>query len=121
MEIGTTVLGTSHRQRPVKDLVRRVREGLATLFALPDGYEVMLGNGGSTAFWDAAAFGLVRDRAQHLAFGEFSSKFASVTNRAPFLGRPTVLTSRRRHGRGTAGRGGDRQSTRGPTTRPRPA
>ena len=91
-EIATTVLGTSHRQKPVKDLVRRVREGLATFFALPDGYEVALGNGGTTAFWDAAAFSLVRERAQHLSIGEFSSKFASVTTRAPFLGEPTVIT-----------------------------
>ncbi|MGL4175178.1 MAG: phosphoserine transaminase [Dermatophilaceae bacterium] len=89
--IGRTVLGTSHRQAPVKGLVRRVREGLAAFFDLPDGYEVVLGNGGSTAFWDIAAFGLVRDRAQHLAFGEFSSKFAAVTTAAPFLGEPTVI------------------------------
>ncbi len=91
--LATTVLGTSHRQEPVKALVRRVREGLAALFALPDGYEVVLGNGGSTAFWDIAAFGLVRDRAQHLAFGEFSAKFAQVTAQAPFLGNPTVIRS----------------------------
>jgi phosphoserine aminotransferase len=91
--LGTTVLGTSHRQAPVKNLVRRVREGLAAYFSLPEGYEVALGNGGTTAFWDAAAFNLVRDRAQHLAFGEFSSKFAKVTRRAPFLGEPTVVTA----------------------------
>jgi phosphoserine aminotransferase len=89
--IATTVLGTSHRQKPVKDLVHRVRVGLAELFALPAGYEVVLGNGGSTAFWDVAAFSLVRERAQHLAMGEFSSKFAKVTERAPFLGAPTVI------------------------------
>ncbi|HZI97778.1 MAG TPA: phosphoserine transaminase [Actinomycetales bacterium] len=89
--IATTVLGTSHRQEPVRRLVRRVRSGLAELFALPEGYEVVLGNGGSTAFWDIAAFNLVRDRVQHLAFGEFSSKFATVTRRAPFLGEPTVV------------------------------
>ncbi len=88
---GDRVLGTSHRQATVKSLVRRVREGLGTLFALPDGYEVVLGNGGATAFWDIAAFGLVRDRAQHLTFGEFSSKFAKVTSKAPFLGAPTVI------------------------------
>ncbi|MFN8076887.1 MAG: phosphoserine transaminase, partial [Kineosporiaceae bacterium] len=88
---GRTVLGTSHRQKPVKDLVRRVREGLSSLFSLPEGYEVVLGNGGATAFWDAAAFNLVRERSQHLAFGEFSSKFASVTTKAPFLGQPTVV------------------------------
>ncbi len=89
--IATTVLGTSHRQAPVKNLVGAVREGVAQLFGLPEGYEVVLGNGGSTAFWDIAAFGLVRDRAQHLAFGEFSSKFATVTRNAPFLGEPTVI------------------------------
>ncbi|HYN28757.1 MAG TPA: phosphoserine transaminase [Dermatophilaceae bacterium] len=91
--IGRTVLGTSHRQAPVRGLVRRVREGLAELFTLPEGYEVVLGNGGSTAFWDIAAFGLVRERAQHLAFGEFSSKFAKVTDTAPFLGPSTVIRS----------------------------
>jgi len=91
--LGTTVLGTSHRQAPVRNLVRRVRDGLAAYFSLPEGYEVALGNGGTTAFWDAAAFNLVRDRAQHLAFGEFSSKFAKVTTRAPFLGDPTVVTA----------------------------
>jgi phosphoserine aminotransferase len=88
---GAAVLGTSHRQKPVKDLVHRVRSGLATLFSLPDGYEVVLGNGGATAFWDAAAFGLVRDRAEHLSFGEFGSKFADVTTGAPFLGEPVVV------------------------------
>lgn len=89
--LGTSVLGTSHRQAPVKNLVGAVREGLAALFDLPAGYEVVLGNGGSTAFWDIAAFGLVRERAQHLAFGEFSGKFASVTAAAPFLGEPTIV------------------------------
>ncbi|WP_422221270.1 phosphoserine transaminase [Nostocoides sp.] len=89
--LGTSVLGTSHRQAPVKSLVGAVREGLAHLFDLPDGYEVILGNGGSTAFWDIAAFGLIRERAQHLAFGEFSAKFASVTQGAPFLGEPTIV------------------------------
>lgn len=89
--IGRTVLGTSHRQAPVKNLVGEVRGGLRALFGLPEGYEVILGNGGSTAFWDIAAFGLVRDRAQHLAFGEFSGKFATVTQKAPFLGDSTVI------------------------------
>ncbi len=89
--LGTTVLGTSHRQAPVKNLVGAVREGIADLFSLPEGYEVVLGNGGSTAFWDIAAFGLVRDRAQHLSFGEFSSKFAKVTDNAPFLGDSTII------------------------------
>ncbi len=89
--IATTVLGTSHRQKPVKDIVHRVRAGLSDLFSLPEGYEVVLGNGGSTAFWDVAAFNLVSERAQHLAFGEFSAKFASVTDRAPFLGPATII------------------------------
>jgi len=87
------VMGTSHRQRPVKSLVGRVRAGLRELFALPDGYEVVLGNGGTTAFWDAAACGLVRERSLHLAFGEFSSKFAAVTKRAPFLADPVVVSA----------------------------
>jgi len=89
--IGRTVLGTSHRQAPVRNLVGQVREGLADLFSLPEGYEIILGNGGSTAFWDIAAFGLVRQRAQHLAFGEFSAKFGSVTQKAPFLGDSTII------------------------------
>ncbi len=80
-------MGTSHRQRPVKALVGRIRAGLGELFALPDGYEVALGNGGTTAFWDAAAFGLVRERALHLAYGEFSQKFATVTTRRAVPGR----------------------------------
>lgn len=79
------VLGTSHRQAPVKDLVKAVREGLADLYSLPDGYEVMVGNGGSTSFWDAATFSLVEARAQHCAFGEFGAKFAKATSAAPFL------------------------------------
>src|SRR3954451_17585478 len=87
------LMGTSHRQKPVKDLVARVRSGLRDLFSLPDGYEVALGNGGATAFWDAAAFGLVRERAHHLTFGEFSSKFANVTKGAPFLGEPVVASA----------------------------
>jgi phosphoserine aminotransferase len=88
---GSALMGTSHRQAPVKQLVGRVRAGLAELFALPDGYEVVLGNGGTTAFWDAAAAGLVRERALHLTFGEFSQKFASVTKGAPFLADPIVI------------------------------
>jgi len=79
------LMGTSHRQKPVRDLVGRVRSGLAELFSLPDGYEIALGNGGTTAFWDAACIWLVRERALHLAYGEFSSKFARATARAPFL------------------------------------
>ena len=84
-------LGTSHRQKTVKSQVGRLRAGLADLFSLPDGYEVVLGNGGSTAFWDVAAFGLVRDRAQFLSFGEFGAKFASGVKKAPHLGEPTIL------------------------------
>ncbi|WP_290055149.1 phosphoserine transaminase [Amycolatopsis solani] len=90
-ESGSTYLGTSHRQKPVKSLVGRVRAGLSELFSLPEGYEVILGNGGTTAFWDAAAFGLVRERSQHFTYGEFSSKFASVTKGAPFLADPIVV------------------------------
>jgi phosphoserine aminotransferase len=90
---GGTYLGTSHRQAPVKGLVRRVREGVAALLSLPAGYQVVLGNGGSTAFWDVAAFNLVRRRAQHLSFGEFSSKFAAVTRAAPWLDEPSVVTA----------------------------
>ncbi len=90
---GRGLLGTSHRPAPVRSVVRRIRDGLAALFRLPDGYEVVLGNGGTTAFWDAAAFGLVRRRAQHLVFGEFSAKFAAVTRGAPFLDDPLVVQS----------------------------
>jgi phosphoserine aminotransferase len=85
------VMGTSHRQKPVKDLVARVRTGLAELLGAPEGYEVALGNGGTTAFWDAAAACLIRERALHLTYGEFSSKFAKVTHAAPFLADPVVL------------------------------
>jgi len=91
VSLSRTVLGTSHRQAPVKNLVGDVRGGLAELFSRPEGYDIILGNGGSTAFWDIAAFGLVRERAQHLAFGEFSSKFASVTDNAPFLGDSSII------------------------------
>ena len=90
---GSQYMGTSHRQPAVKGLVHRVRAGLSELFSLPEGYEVILGNGGTTAFWDAAALGLVRTKSQHLTFGEFSSKFASVTKAAPFLDDPTVIKS----------------------------
>jgi phosphoserine aminotransferase len=88
---GAAFMGTSHRQKPVKSLVGRVRAGLSALFSLPAGYEVVLGNGGSTAFWDAAAFGLVRERALHLTYGEFSAKFAESTKGAPFLADPVVV------------------------------
>ena len=87
------LMGTSHRQKPVKELVGRVRAGLGELFALPDGYEVMLGNGGTTAFWDAATFGLVRERALHLTYGEFSAKFATATDAAPFLADSIVISA----------------------------
>ena len=87
------VMGTSHRQKPVKSIVGRVRSGLRDLFSLPEGYEVVLGVGGTTAFWDAAAAGLVRERSLHLTYGEFSSKFASVTKGAPFLADPIVVSA----------------------------
>ncbi len=87
---GAALMGTSHRQAPVKNLVKRVREGLGELFSLPEGYEVVLGNGGTTAFWDAAAFGLIRDRAAFGTFGEFSAKFASGVADAPFLADPVI-------------------------------
>lgn len=89
---GAALMGTSHRQAPVKGLVRQVREGLAELFGLPEGYEVVLGNGGSTAFWDVAAFGLIRRRSAHGTYGEFSAKFASGVAEAPFLDDPVVVT-----------------------------
>ncbi|WP_421118951.1 phosphoserine transaminase [Aquihabitans daechungensis] len=86
-------LGTSHRQAPVKFMVSRLRNAVAELFALPDGYEVILGNGGTTVFWDAAVFGLIEQKSQHLTFGEFSSKFAECATRAPFLADPTVISA----------------------------
>ncbi|WP_370331191.1 phosphoserine transaminase [Mycolicibacterium hippocampi] len=85
------LFGTSHRQAPVKNLVGRVRDGLRRLFSLPEGYEVVLGNGGSTAFWDAAAFGLIDKRSLHLTYGEFSAKFASAVAKNPFVGDPVVV------------------------------
>ena len=88
---GASYLGTSHRQAGVKSVVRRVREGLAALFALPEGYEVVLGNGGATAFWDVATFSLIEQRSQHLSFGEFSAKFAQAAAAAPHLGDPSVV------------------------------
>src|SRR5947209_7212112 len=90
-QAGAAVMGTSHRQKPVKQLVGQTREGLRELFSVPDGYKVVLGNGGATAFWDAAACCLVRERALHLTYGEFSSKFAAVTRAAPFLKEPIVV------------------------------
>ena len=91
--VSRTYLGTSHRQNTVKSQVGRLRSGLRSLFALPDGYEILLGNGGSTAFWDIATFGLVSAKSQHLVFGEFSSKFAEACAAAPHLGDPTVIES----------------------------
>lgn len=90
---GTSIIGTSHRQKPVKHVVHRVREGVNSLFNLPEGYEVILGNGGSTAFWDIATIGLIEKKSQHLVFGEFSSKFAACATEAPFLDEPTVIKS----------------------------
>ena len=90
---GNSVIGTSHRQKPVKNVVKEVREGLSSLFNLPEGYEVILGNGGSTAFWDIATSGLIENRSQHLVFGEFSSKFAAASKEAPFLGEPSIIKS----------------------------
>ncbi len=91
--VGTTILGTSHRQAPVKSLVARLRAGLAELWRLPQEYEVVLGNGGTTAFWDAATFGLILERSQHLSFGEFSAKFAQAAAAAPHLAAPEVIES----------------------------
>jgi phosphoserine aminotransferase len=90
---GSSLMGTSHRQAPVKNTVGRVREGVRALFDLPEGYEVVLGNGGATAFWDIATFGLIRSKSQHLSFGEFSSKFAKAAELAPFLDAPSVIKS----------------------------
>jgi phosphoserine aminotransferase len=93
-EVGASLLGTSHRQAPVKNLVGSVRERLAQLFGLPDGYEIILGNGGSTAFWDAAAFGLIEKRSQNLTFGEFGGKFATSTSTPGRTTRPPPVRMR---------------------------
>ena len=90
---GVAVMGTSHRQKPVKAVVGRVRTGLSELFSLPDGYEVVLGNGGTTAFWDAATIGLIRRRSAHGTYGEFSAKFASGVAEAPFLSAPVIAAA----------------------------
>jgi phosphoserine aminotransferase len=90
---GRRLMGTSHRQPPIKSLVGSVRAGLRELFSLPDGWEVVLGNGGSTVFWDVATFGLIEQRSQHLVFGEFSQKFADAAAAAPHLGDPSVVAS----------------------------
>jgi phosphoserine aminotransferase len=89
----STYLGTSHRQATVKNKVGEVRDGLTSLFALPDGYEVLLGNGGTTCFWDAATFHLIAEQSQHLSFGEFSSKFASAAKEAPHIKDPLIIAS----------------------------
>ena len=91
--VATSYLGTSHRQKTVRDQVARLRRGLAELLGAPDGYEVILSNGGTTAFWDSATFGLIRDRAQFATFGEFGAKFATAAKQAPFLGEPTVRSA----------------------------
>ena len=93
VEKSVSIMGTSHRQKPVKNEVAALRAGLAEMFSLPAGYEVVIGNGGTTAFWEIATFGLIRDRAQFLTFGEFGSKFASSAKDAPFLGEPSVIKS----------------------------
>jgi len=89
-DVASDFLGTSHRQKTVRDQVARLRRGLAEFFSLPEGYEVVLGNGGTTAFWEVATFGLIRDRAQFASFGEFGAKFAKSVAQAPFLGEPTI-------------------------------
>ena len=93
MARATSVMGTSHRQAPVKNIVGSVRDGLTSLFQLPAGWEIVMGNGGSTVFWDVATFGLIRERSHHLVFGEFSSKFAEASAAAPHLGEPVVVSS----------------------------
>lgn len=90
---GAALFGTSHRQAPVKDLVGRVRSGLRQFFSVPDDYEVILGNGGATAFWDAAAFGLIDQRSLHFTYGEFSAKFASAVKNNPFVGEPIIISA----------------------------
>jgi phosphoserine aminotransferase len=90
---GSTLMGTSHRQAPVRQVVGRVRDGLSTFFSMPADYEVVLGNGGATAFWDVATYGLIREKSQHLSFGEFSAKFASAAKAAPWLADPSVIAS----------------------------
>jgi len=91
--VGRSLLGTSHRQRPVRDEVRGLRDGIATLFGVPEGYEVLVTVGGATAFWDSAIFGLIEERSQHYVFGEFSSKFATAARTAPWLGEPLIVDS----------------------------
>ncbi|CAB0777899.1 phosphoserine transaminase [Corynebacterium diphtheriae] len=90
---GADVIGTSHRQPAVKNIVGSIREGLSSLFSLPDGYEIVLSLGGATAFWDAATFGLIEKKSGHLTFGEFSSKFAKASAQAPWLDEPTIISA----------------------------
>ena len=118
---GDRFLGTSHRQKTVRDQVARLRRGLAEFFSLPEGYEVVLGNGGTTAFWEVATFGLVRDRAQFASFGEFGAKFAKSVDDAPFLGRADRPQGRRRAARRPWSPRPASTSTPRRTTRPRPA
>ncbi|MGH8917703.1 MAG: aminotransferase class V-fold PLP-dependent enzyme, partial [Actinomycetes bacterium] len=89
--VGSSLLGTSHRQSPVKSVVARVRAGLRELFSLPEDYQVVLANGGASAFWDVATFGLIERRSEHLTFGEFSSKFAAAARSAPHIGEPHII------------------------------
>ena len=114
-------MGTSHRQKPVKELVARIRSGLRELFDLPEGYEVALGNGGTTAFWDAATCCLVRERALHLSYGEFSSKFAACTRSAPFLLDPIVIDAPAGDAPRAPDRRVDGRRRPGRRTKPRPA
>jgi len=93
VEKSVSIMGTSHRQKPVKNEVAEMRAGLAEMFSIPAGYEIVIGNGGTTAFWEVATFGLIRDRAQFLAFGEFGAKFANSAKAAPFLGEQSVIKS----------------------------
>ena len=117
---GSTLMGTSHRQAPVRQVVGRVRDGLAAFFSMPADYEVVLGNGGATAFWDVATYGLIREKSQHLSFGEFSAKFASAAKAAPWLADP--VGDRQRPGLAPGRRPPRRASTSTPgrTTRRRP-
>ena len=113
-------MGTSHRQKPVKQLVGRVRAGISELFSLPDGYEVVLGNGGTTAFWDAATARSGARRSLHLTYGEFSSKFAACTKGAPFLADPIIVSADPGDAPAPHGRSPPPTCSPGPTTRPRP-
>lgn len=117
---GRTVMGTSHRQPAVKNLVGRIRRGLTDLFDAPDGYEVVLGNGGATAFWDTAVSSLIRTRSQHVTIGEFSQKFAEAAAAAPHLQDPSVISSAPAPSRCRRARPMS-TPTPTPTTRPRPA